>query len=85
MERVTGYSRDELTMMSLANLPAKASLEVLDDMCVRQMVRAYGELRDGTACEKRAVIPMDVSSTLITDGSRPAEFQAVGRIVWGRV
>jgi len=32
-----------------------------------------------------AVIPMDVSSTLITDGSRPAEFQAVGRMVWGRV
>lgn len=85
MERVTGYSRDELTMMSLANLLTKESLEVLDDMCVRQMA---GERTAGCEMEllakSGAVIPMDVSSTLITDGSRPVEFQAVGRMVWGR-
>ncbi len=86
MERITGYSRDELTMMSLANLLTKESLTVLDDMCVRQMA---GERTSGCEMEllakSGAVIPMDVSSTLIADGSRPVEFQAVGRMVWGRV
>lgn len=86
MERITGYTRDELTMMSLANLLTKESLTALDDMCVRQMA---GERT--AACEMEllaksgAVIPMDVSSSLIADGHRPVEFQAVGRMVWARV
>jgi two-component system cell cycle sensor histidine kinase/response regulator CckA len=78
-ERTTGYSRDELTMMRLADLLTKDSLDAMDDMNVRQMA---GDGHDSCfiaiKTKQGAIVPVEVSSSLITDGRRPIEFQAIG-------
>ncbi len=78
-ERATGYSRAELTMMKLADLLTKESLDAMEDLNVRQMA---GDGQDSCFVAmktKRGVfIPVELSSSLITDGRRPIEFQAIG-------
>ena len=78
-ELATGYTRDELTMMNLADLLTKDSLLTIEDLNVRQMA---GERPDSCflaiQTKQGAIIPVEVSSSLITDGRRPVEFQAIG-------
>ena len=78
-EQATGYTRDELTMMNLAELLTKDSLVTMEDMNVRQMA---GQRTDtcqvAIQTKQGAIIPVEVSSSLITDGRRPVEFQAIG-------
>jgi PAS domain S-box-containing protein len=78
-ERVTGYSRGELTMMKLADLLTKESLDAMEELNVRQMA---GDGQDSCfvamKTKRGAFIPVELSSSLITDGGRPIEFQAIG-------
>lgn len=80
MERMTGYTREALLTLALPSLLTSDSWAVLEDSNIRQMA---GERT--SACEvairakSGALIPIELTSTLITDGHRPVEFQAIGR------
>lgn len=80
MERITGYSRDELTMMNLALLLTEDSRSALDEMNTRQMAGDCMEPCEVAIQAKGgAVIPAEMRSSLIADGHRPVEFQAIAR------
>jgi len=78
-ERATGYTRDELTMMNLADLLTEDSMLLMEDLNVRQIA---GEQPDSCfvaiQTKQGAIVGVEVSSSLITDGRRPVEFQAIG-------
>ena len=80
MERSTGCSRDERTMMNLALLLTEESRSALDEMNTRQMAGECTEPCEVAIQAKcGAVIPTEMRSSLIADGHRPVEFQAIAR------
>ncbi len=85
VERLTGYSRDELLAMRVRQLVAREDLplvkEIADRLLAGEQVPAYEITlitRDG------ARVPLEVSVRLLYDAGRPAGVQGIGRDISDR-
>lgn len=79
-ERMTGFGREELIGMNLSALLTTDSMIALDEVHVRQMAGESTEACRLAMLQKSGgVFGVELSSSLITDGRRPIEFQAIAR------
>lgn len=80
MEKVTGYARRELVGMRLADLFTAESLDALEEIKVREIAGERTEVCQlNMQTKPGATVEVELNSRLISAGSRPVEFQVVGR------
>jgi diguanylate cyclase (GGDEF)-like protein/PAS domain S-box-containing protein len=85
-ERITGYSRERLHAMTIAELVAPESLRVVRRMMHRQFAQAGEPLTyeiDVVGTSGRRV-SLEVSTALVYDGADPAGVQIIGRDITTR-